>query len=98
MKRLIAISIVLHISNVCFAQINRIPIPIYNSAKYKFIGRLGEEMGDTLTVRGFIVEGYYKSNERGPNLVVQMIRIHPSKNFYKFLFHPFFGIWHQPSS
>ncbi len=90
MKRLIAISIVLHISNVCFAQINRIPIPIYNSAKYKFIGRLGEEMGDTLTVRGFIVEGYYKSNERGPNLVVQMIRDSSIQELLQIPLSPFF--------
>ncbi len=74
MKRIIAFYILFQISNACIGQDKKVRVPINNPGnQFELVGQLGEKMGTTLTVRGIIVEGPFKGDEGGPNLVVQMI-------------------------
>ena len=92
MKRLIAFSLFLQISNVCLAQNNRIPVQINNlNNQFELVGQLGLKLGSTLTVRGFIVDGNHKGYEGGPNLVVQMINDSSIQQLVQIPVSPYFG-------
>ena len=92
MKRLIAFSLLLQVSNVCLTQNNRIPVQISNpNNQYELVGELGKKLGSTLTVRGIIVDGDDKGYEDGPNLVVQMINDSSIQQLVQIPVSPYFG-------
>ncbi len=91
MKKLIAFSILFQLFNLCLAQDKRIPVQINNALQFKIIGELGEEMGDTFTVRGIIVQGPYKGGGGGPNLLVQLIRDSSIQKHLQIPVSPYFG-------
>ncbi len=91
MKRIIPFYLLLQISTVCIGQDKKIRVPINNLGnQFELVGQLGEKMGSTLTVRGFIVEGPYKGSEGGPNLVVQMINDSSTQQLIQIPVSPYF--------
>lgn len=91
MRRLLTLSILVHLCSVCFSQDDRIPVNINRPVKFKIIGELGIKMGDTITVRGIVVQGPYKGNKGGPNLVIQTIRDSSIQQRIQIPISPYFG-------
>ena len=91
MKGFITYSLLFHISTICLSQDSRIIAEINKPDNYKFVGELGLEMGDTVSVKGIIVQGPFKGVEGGPNLIVQLIRDSSTQELTQIPVLPYFG-------
>jgi len=91
MKKFIIYTILFCISTTCCSQDDRVIADINKPGKYKVVGELGLEMGDTISVKGIIAQGPYKGYEGGPNLRIQIIGDSSIQNLIQIPVIPYFG-------
>lgn len=89
MKKLLCLIIFIPIAGV-YAQEDRTSI-YFNQAKFKIIGDLGVELGTVVTVKGLLIDEFYKGYRDGPNLRVQKINDSAVQNVIEIPLKPYAG-------
>ncbi len=89
MKKLLCL-IVFFPVGVIHAQEDRTSV-YFNQAKFKIIGDLGVELGTIVTVKGLLIDGFYKGYRDGPNLRVQKINDSSIQNVIEIPLKPYAG-------